>query len=62
MIAFGVTLLSAVYGYVAGSFSNRSDIYRSVINGIRDGAPILLFYVLIGQLYYSLQFICSVSF
>ena len=62
MLAFGITLLSAVYGYVAGSFSNRSDIYRSVINGIRDGAPILLFYVLIGQLYYSLQFICSVSF
>ena len=57
MLAFGITLLSAVYGYVAGSYRNMSDIYQSTINGIRNGAPFLLFYVLIGQLYYSLKFI-----
>ena len=57
LLAFGITLLSAVYGYVAGSYRNMSDIYQSTINGIRNGAPFLLFYVLIGQLYYSLKFI-----
>ena len=57
LIAFGVTLLSAVYGYVAGRYCNMSDVYQSLINGIRSGAPWLLFYVLIGQLYYSLLFI-----
>ena len=57
MIAFGVTLLSAVYGYVAGNYCHISDVYQSLIGGIRDGASGLLFYVLLGQLYYSLQFI-----
>ena len=57
LIAFGVTLLSAVYGYVAGRYCNMSDVYQSLINGIRYGAPWLLFYVLLGQIYYSLQFI-----
>ena len=57
LFAFGITLLSAVYGYVAGSYHNMSDVYQSLIDGVRDGAPLLLFYVLLGQLYYSLLFI-----
>lgn len=57
LIAFGVTLLSAVYGYVSGTYRNMSDVYQSLLDGIRVGAPWLLFYVLAGQLYYSLQFI-----
>ena len=61
MLAFGVTLLSAVYGFVSGTFRNRTDIYLSLINGIRNGAPIFLFYVLLGQIYYSLQFILPLS-
>ena len=50
-------LLSVVFGYVAGSYRNMSDVYRSLTDGIRDGAPLMLFYVLLGQLYYSLLFI-----
>lgn len=61
LIAFGITLLCAVYGYVAGNYCNMSDIYQSLIDGIRDGAPLLLFYVLLGQIYYSLQFIMPLS-
>lgn len=61
LFAFGVTLLSAVYGYVAGSYCNMSDVYQSLIDGIRSGAPWLLFYVLLGQIYYSLQFIMPLS-
>ena len=57
LFAFGMTLLSTVYGYVAGSYRNMSDVYQSLIDGIRCGAPWLLFYVLLGQIYYSLQFI-----
>ena len=57
MIAFGIMLLSVVYGYVAGSYRSMSDVYQSLTDGIRDGAPLLLFYVLLGQLYYSLLFI-----
>ena len=57
MLAFCTTLLCAVYGYVAGTYCNMSDVYQSLISGIREGAPFLLFYVLLGQLYYSLQYI-----
>ncbi len=57
LFAFGITLLSAVYGYVAGSYGQMSDVYQSLIDGIRIGAPWLLFYVLLGQIYYSLLFI-----
>ena len=57
MLAFGTTLLCAVYGYVSGTYCNMSDVYQSLISGIREGAPFLLFYVLLGQLYYSLQYI-----
>ena len=56
LLAFGVTLLSAVYGYVADSYRTMSDVYQSLIDGIREGAPWLLFYVLSGQIYYSLKF------
>ena len=61
LFAFGITLLSAVYGYVAGSYGQMSDVYQSLIDGIRNGAPWLLFYVLLGQIYYSLQFIMPLS-
>lgn len=61
LIAFGITLLSAVYGYVAGCYRQMSDVYQSLIDGIRDGAPLLLFYVLIGQIYYSLLFILPLT-
>ena len=61
LFAFGITLLSAVYGYVSGSYCNMSDVYQSLIDGIRNGAPWLLFYVLLGQIYYSLQFIMPLS-
>ena len=57
MCAFGIMLLSVVFGYVAGTYRNMSDVYQSLIGGIRDGASVLLFYVLVGQLYYSLLFI-----
>ena len=57
LLAFGITLLSAVYGYVADGYRNMSDVYQSLIDGIREGSPWLLFYVLLGQLYYSLLFI-----
>jgi aminobenzoyl-glutamate transport protein len=57
LLAFGITLLSAVYGYVAGIYRKMADVYQALVDGIRDGAPWLLFYVLLGQIYYSLQFI-----
>ena len=54
MLCFIVIALSAFYGLMAGYLSNFSDVYDALLDGIRQGAPFLLFYLLIAQLYLSL--------
>ena len=56
VVAFTVVLVSSVYGTVAGTFGRVADIYDALIDGLHRGAPLLLFYVLLAQLYYSLAF------
>lgn len=55
--AFGMVLLSSVYGMIAGRFNSLADIYDSLLYGIRLGAPLPLFYVLLFQIYKSLRFV-----
>ena len=43
-------------GLMAGHLANRSDVYDALLDGIRRGAPLLLFYLLIVQLYLSLRY------
>ena len=57
VIAFGLLSIGVVYGVVAGTFLSFSDVYESLLHGIRQSAPLLLFYVLVAQLYYSLRFV-----
>ncbi len=59
VVAFSVTLVSAVYGLVAGRFDGVADVYHAVLQGIRQCAPLLLFYVLLIQTYESLRFMLS---
>lgn len=54
---FGVLIAAAIYGLVAGTFSGMTDVYESLLSGLRWGAPLLLFYVLAMQLYCSLRFV-----
>lgn len=54
MLCFIVIALTAFYGLMAGYLSNLSDVYDALLDGIRQGAPFLLFYLLIAQLYLSL--------
>ena len=56
MLAFIVMVLSAVYGMVSGRFSSLAEVYDALLDGLRSGAPLLLFYVL------SLQLILSVCY
>ena len=56
-VAFIVVILSAFYGIIAGYFLTLHDVYESLLYGIREGAPWLLFYVLLIQIYESLRFI-----
>ena len=57
VIAFSVTLISAFYGMVSGRFEQLSAVYDAVLLGICQGAPWLLFYVLVTQIYESLRFV-----
>lgn len=57
LVAFGLLSMGVVYGVVAGTFLSFSDVYDALLYGIRQAAPLLLFYVLAAQLYYSLRFV-----
>ena len=58
VVAFTVLSLSAFYGTIAGYFNTIADVYHAVLYGIREGAPLLLFYVLLMQIVESLHFVC----
>ena len=60
VVAFSVTLVSAFYGLVSGRFENISAVYDAVLFGIRQGAPLFLFYVLVIQIYESFMFVLSI--
>ncbi len=57
--ALCVCAASVAYGLTAGSMQTLTDIYLSLIKGIEKGAPVLLTYILLIQIYYSIRFICG---
>lgn len=59
LLSFFVIALSAFYGLMAGHLANRSDVYDALLDGIRRGAPLLLFYLLGVQLYLSVFYILN---
>ena len=59
IIAFGIILLSTVYGLVSRHFLSLADVCQSLSGGIATSAPLLLLYVLFMQLFSSLRFAFS---
>ncbi len=57
VIAFSVLLVSAFYGLVSGHYEHLTDVYGAVLQGLRQSAPLLLFYVLFTQIYESVRFV-----
>ncbi len=57
IIAFSVLSLSAFYGTIAGYYDAIVDVYNAILYGIRQGAPLLLFYILLMQIVESLRFV-----
>ena len=57
--AFGLLTFSCLYGLIAGTFQTLSDVYESLLQGIGSAAPLLVFYILLTQLYYSFSFVFS---
>ena len=61
MLCFIVIALAAFYGIMAGYLNNLSDVYDALLYGIRQGAPLLLFYLLIAQLFLSVCYTLPVG-
>lgn len=57
VVAFGVILLSVVYGLLSRRFLSVADVCQSLTQGIADAAPLLLLYVLTMQLVGALRFV-----
>lgn len=59
--AFGLLLLSVVYGWTSGRFTSVSDVVDAVSFGIARSAPLFILYVLAVQFYASLRFVFQLS-
>ena len=57
IIAFGVSLVSAVFGLMSGRFGTLYDVVSSLSYGISKTAPLFVLYVAVIQFLTSLQFV-----
>ena len=56
MFALGLCLLGMVYGVLSGRFASLTDLYEVLLSGIRSCAVVLLFYLLLSQLYFTVTY------
>ena len=57
ILCFGITLFSVVYGMMSGHKKSGEDIVDILSYGIRQGAPLIIVYILAIQFYASLRFV-----
>ena len=55
--AFGILMAAILYGVVAGTFQTLSEVYDSLVYGLRQCAPLLPIYVMFMQLFESFRFV-----
>lgn len=57
LVSFGIMAAALIYGTVSGSFLTLGHAVQSLVRGLQSAAPLLLLYILLAQLYYSLSFV-----
>jgi len=57
IVCFGITLFSVVYSMMSGHKKTGEDILAILSYGIRQGAPLIIVYILAIQFYASLRFV-----
>lgn len=57
IVAFGLILLSVVYGIVSRKFLSFTDVCQSFTHGMASATPLLLLYILLVQLWASIRFV-----
>lgn len=59
MVSFGLCLISVVYGGLSGNLNSVQDVCKSLFIGVGKWAPVLVLYVLLIQLYYTLCYVLN---
>ena len=57
LVSFGIMTAALIYGTVSGSFLTLGHVIQALIKGLQSAAPLLLLYILLTQLYFSLSFV-----
>lgn len=57
LVSFGIVAAALIYGTVSGSFLTLGHAVQSLVKGLQSAAPLLLLYILLAQLYFSLSFV-----
>ncbi len=57
VLAFSIVVLSTFYGLVSDHFSTIQQAYEAMLYGISQSSSIILFYILLTQIYESILFI-----
>lgn len=57
IVAFGILLISAVYGRMSGRFTSAADVFDAMSAGISHCAPVFIVYVVLMQFYESILFV-----
>ena len=59
IVAFGILLHSAVYGWASGRFTSFADVIDSMSYGLQKAAPLFILYIFFFQFFESLCFVFS---
>lgn len=59
VVAFGLLLHSAVYGWASGRFTSFADVIDSMSYGLQKAAPLFILYIFFFQFFESLCFVFS---
>lgn len=52
-----LTLTAALYGMLEGHFQTLTELCQSLFKGIATATPLLLYYIMLTQIYYTITFV-----
>ena len=58
-LSFMVILNAITYGYITGAIKLAADLYRTLTYGLSKSSAVVLYYMLLSQLYWSVIFVVS---
>jgi aminobenzoyl-glutamate transport protein len=62
VVTFTVSVMSVSFGAVSGNLKRVEDVVEAMTIGLGWGSPLIIIYIVLCQLLYSLGFVFSVNF